>query len=113
MPADADFDLTMYDAELLAAVRVATEGALYETVDEVVRLAKEDAPVDTGALRDDLQVVSDVELDGDDLVVAWGAPNTVYGLIVELIHPSKRGYMMRAQKQAGSGLVERAARRFS
>ena len=93
-------------------MRVATESALHETLDQAVEVAKADAPVDTGALRDDLQVVG-VESDGDDLVGAWGAPNTVYGLIVELIHPSKAGYMVRAHRQSASGLAQRIMQRLS
>ena len=53
--------------------------------------ASDKAPVRSGDLRDSIEVKG-VEREGDDVVGYWGS-DLPYALPVELLHPSKRGFL--------------------
>lgn len=73
------FSFTSNKAAILAAVEQAKQAALAQAADLVVDAAKENAPVESGTLKESI----DAEVSGDTLTVGAGAP---YAAFVEFGH---------------------------
>ena len=76
---------------LLRKMGVAVERGVTKTATDAAKHASGKAPVRSGDLRDSIEVKG-VEWEGDDVVGYWGSDLT-YALPVELLHPSKRGFL--------------------
>ena len=107
---------------------ISEAGAEYlkELGDEIIELAKEYAPEDTGALRDtgratvavrgsgsDLRQAVSLTFGGDSAIVGRNNPDGVvrYAAIVHELHPTNSGYLQKAiQEVVGSGIASTLAK---
>ena len=87
----SDFVLDWDGDALLRKMGVATESGVDKIINAAAKHASGKAPVRSGDLRDDIGPRG-VEREGDDVVGYWGSDLT-YALPVELLHPSKRGFL--------------------
>lgn len=81
------------------SVNRAIENGLKETVEESVRTAKQLAPVDTGALREDIQVIQNPQRSGSRITARWGNTSKIfYAKFQEFgtIYIAPRYYLRRA-----------------
>ena len=76
---------------LLRRMGAAAETGVEKTIANAAKRASDKAPVRSGDLRDSIEVKG-VEREGDDVVGYWGS-DLSYALPVELLHPSKRGFL--------------------
>ena len=76
---------------LLRKMGAASETGVDKVITAAAKHASDKAPVRSGDLRDSIEVKG-VEREGDDVVGYWGSDLT-YALPVELLHPSKRGFL--------------------
>ena len=76
---------------LLRKMGVAAEAGVEKTIAKAAKHASDKAPVRSGDLRDSIEAKG-VEQEGDDVVGYWGS-DLSYALPVELLHPSKRGFL--------------------
>ena len=86
-----DFVLDWDGDALLRKMGVAVEGGVDTIINRAAKHASDKAPVRSGDLRDSIEPKG-VEQEGDDVVGYWGSDLT-YALPVELLHPSKRGFL--------------------
>ena len=87
----SDFILNWDGDALLRKMGAATETGVDKIINAAAKQASDKAPVRSGDLRDSIEVKG-VEREGDDVVGYWGSDLT-YALPVELLHPSKRGFL--------------------
>ena len=87
----SDFVLDWDGDALLRQMGVAVEKGVDKTITDAAKHASDKAPVRSGDLRDSIEVKG-VEREGDDVVGYWGS-DLSYALPVELLHPSKRGFL--------------------
>jgi HK97 gp10 family phage protein len=105
--------LTWRGAEVGNAVRRATIAGMKETLEAAVKQAKENAPVRSGALRDDIQYHGPFE--GDKRITGtWGNFNIPYALFVEFgtVNMAAQYYLTRAKDQEHPKLNERIKAHF-
>ena len=76
---------------LLRQMGVAVEKGVDKTITDAAKHARDKAPVLSGDLRDSIEVKG-VEREGNDVAGYWGS-DLPYALPVELLHPSKRGFL--------------------
>jgi len=99
--------------EVARAMHQAEEAAVEATLDEAVELARQDAPVRTGELRDGIQRFGAVEGADEGAAGAWGgsAPHTLF---VEIGARGRSGVHMlrRAADRAYPRLSARIAEEF-
>ena len=86
-----DFVLDWDGDALLRQMGVAVEKGVDKTIAAAAKHASDKAPVLSGDLRGSIEVKG-VEREGDDVVGYWGS-DLPYALPVELLHPSKRGFL--------------------
>ena len=86
-----DFILDWDGDALLRKMGAASETGVDKVITAAAKHASDKAPVRSGDLRDSIEVKG-VEREGDDVVGYWGS-DLSYALPVELLHPSKRGFL--------------------
>lgn len=99
--------------EIARAMHQAEEAAVEATLDEAVELARQDAPVRSGALRDGIQRLGAVEGDEAGAAGAWGG-SAPYTFFVEIGTRGRAGVHMlrRAADRAYPRLSARIAEEF-